>query len=149
MEEVCPTENSIKSSESGAKDPYAYLDRDDFTSEKYKIEIRGLPKYYGIGELKKFLNDKLELGTNKVKPPKRGSGWVYVCFRSEESREHAIATVNGLTWKNSKLTAQVHSLFIHYKISAKYHFFFNVLFILRSTGSQASSGSFHQKETRS
>lgn len=29
-------------------DPYAYLDR-DFTSEKYKIEIRGLPKYYGFG----------------------------------------------------------------------------------------------------
>ena len=29
-------------------DPYAYLDR-DFTSEKYKVEIRNLPKYYGFG----------------------------------------------------------------------------------------------------
>jgi tRNA (uracil-5-)-methyltransferase len=29
--------------------PYAYLDRADFTSEKFKIEIRGLPKFYGIG----------------------------------------------------------------------------------------------------
>lgn len=29
--------------------PYAYLERHDFTSEKYKIEIRGLPKFYGIG----------------------------------------------------------------------------------------------------
>lgn len=27
--------------------PYAYLDR-DFTSEKFKIEIRDLPKYFGI-----------------------------------------------------------------------------------------------------
>jgi len=30
------------------EDPFAYLDRDDFTSEKYKIEIRNLPKHYGI-----------------------------------------------------------------------------------------------------
>jgi tRNA (uracil-5-)-methyltransferase len=30
-------------------DPYAYVDRADFTSEKFKIEIRGLPKFYGIG----------------------------------------------------------------------------------------------------
>ena len=29
--------------------PYAYIDRADFTSEKFKIEIRGLPKFYGIG----------------------------------------------------------------------------------------------------
>jgi hypothetical protein len=29
--------------------PYAYLNRADFTSEKFKIEIRGLPKFYGIG----------------------------------------------------------------------------------------------------
>ncbi|KAG7205215.1 hypothetical protein KM043_018300 [Ampulex compressa] len=54
--------------------PYAYLERDDFTSEKYKIE---------------------------------GSGWLYVCFRSEECRQRAISTLNGLLWKNSKLSAQV------------------------------------------
>lgn len=30
------------------EDPFAYLDRNDFTSEKYKIEIRNLPKHYGI-----------------------------------------------------------------------------------------------------
>lgn len=29
-------------------DPYAYLDRGDFTSENFKIEIKNLPKYYGI-----------------------------------------------------------------------------------------------------
>lgn len=27
--------------------PYAYLER-DFSSENYKIEIKNLPKYYGI-----------------------------------------------------------------------------------------------------
>lgn len=89
------------------KDPYAYLERDDFTSEKYKIEIRGLPKYYGIGEFKKLLNEKLDLQSCKIKPPRKGSGWLYVCFRNEECRQRAITTINGILWKNSKLTAQV------------------------------------------
>lgn len=30
------------------QNPYAYLDRDDFTSEKYKVEVRNLPKHYGF-----------------------------------------------------------------------------------------------------
>lgn len=90
------------------KNPYAYLDREDFTSEKYKIEVRGLPKYYGIGEFKKLLNEKLELQLCKVKPPRKGSGWLYVCFRSEECRQRAITIINGILWKNSKLTAQVY-----------------------------------------
>lgn len=29
-------------------DPFAYLERSSFTSEKFKIEIRGLPKFYGL-----------------------------------------------------------------------------------------------------
>lgn len=40
---------NIDQSESMVKqDPFAYLDRDDFTSEKYKVEIRNLPKHYGF-----------------------------------------------------------------------------------------------------
>ncbi|CAK9815335.1 tRNA (uracil-5-)-methyltransferase homolog A [Anthophora plagiata] len=89
------------------KNPYAYLERDDFTSEKYKIEVRGLPRYYGIGEFKKLLNEKLELKTCKIKPPKRSSGWLYVSFRNEESRQKAIETLNGILWKNCKLSAQI------------------------------------------
>ncbi|CAK9798739.1 tRNA (uracil-5-)-methyltransferase homolog A [Anthophora quadrimaculata] len=89
------------------KNPYAYLERDDFTSEKYKIEVRGLPRYYGIGEFKKLLNEKLELKTCKIKPPKRSSGWLYVSFRNEESRKKAIETLNGILWKNCKLSAQI------------------------------------------
>ncbi|KYQ52037.1 tRNA (uracil-5-)-methyltransferase like protein A [Trachymyrmex zeteki] len=89
------------------KNPYAYLDRDHFTSEKYKIEVRGLPKHYGISEFKKLLNDKLDLQSCKVKPPRKGSSWLYVCFRSEECRQRAITSINGFLWKNNKLTAQV------------------------------------------
>ena len=43
-----PTEKMDKG-EDAHDDPYAYVDRADFTSEKFKIEIRGLPKFYGIG----------------------------------------------------------------------------------------------------
>ncbi|XP_011165546.1 tRNA (uracil-5-)-methyltransferase homolog A [Solenopsis invicta] len=90
------------------KNPYAYLERDDFTSEKYKIEVRGLPKYYGIGEFKKLLNEKLELQSCKVKPlRKTHNSWLYVSFRSEECRQRAISTINGILWKNSTLTAQI------------------------------------------
>ena len=114
-----PKENAVdEKSEKNAKDEakektengenvYAYLERDSSTTEKFKIEIRGLPKHYGIGEFRKFLNDKLQLKASKIKPPKRGSGWAYVCFRSEESRKKAITAINGVEWKRAKLTAQV------------------------------------------
>lgn len=101
------TETLITSVENETN-PYAYLERDDFTSEKYKIEVRGLPKYYGIGEFKKLLNEKLDLQSCKVKQPRKSlKSWLYVCFRSEECRQRAIATINGILWKKSKLTAQV------------------------------------------
>lgn len=90
-----------------SKDPYAYLDREDFTSEKYKIEVRGLPKFYGIREFKKLINEKLELDSNKIKPPKKGGKWVYVCFRNKEAQENAINKLNGITWKQCILRAQV------------------------------------------
>jgi len=102
--------NTVKTTTSNMeneKDPYAYLER-DFTSEKYKIEVRGLPKYYGISEFKKLLNEKLDLQSCKVKLPRKGSSWLYVCFRNEECRQRAITTINGILWKNNKLTAQVY-----------------------------------------
>ena len=34
---------------SGDIDPYAYLNRTEFTSERFKIEILNLPKRFGIG----------------------------------------------------------------------------------------------------
>ncbi|XP_071554149.1 tRNA (uracil-5-)-methyltransferase homolog A-like [Temnothorax nylanderi] len=106
MADTNATEALATSVAENEKNPYAYLERDDFTSEKYKIEVRGLPKYYGIGEFKKLVNEKLDLQSCKVKPPRKGSSWLYVCFRNEECRQRAITTINGILWKNSKLTAQ-------------------------------------------
>ncbi|XP_069702776.1 tRNA (uracil-5-)-methyltransferase homolog A-like [Periplaneta americana] len=99
--------DDIAKEEVSNDNPYAYLQRSDFTSEKFKIEIRGLPKFYGIGELKKLLNEKLKLGSNKVKPPARGSHWVYVCFRSEEDRQNALKALDGYVWKSRTLSAEV------------------------------------------
>lgn len=59
-EEIIKLETEIQiidQSESVTKlDPFAYLDRDDFTSEKYKVEIRNLPKHYGfaVSKLKRL-----------------------------------------------------------------------------------------------
>ncbi|XP_053670609.1 tRNA (uracil-5-)-methyltransferase homolog A [Anopheles nili] len=93
------------SSESLQREEYAYLDSTGFTSELYKIEVRGLPKYYGISELKKLLNVKMKLSTNKIKIMKPGSPFIFICFRNQEDREAAIAALDGFKWKGKKLSA--------------------------------------------
>lgn len=43
-------ETDEKETESGEKnDVYAYINRKEFTSEKFKIELRGLPRYCNVG----------------------------------------------------------------------------------------------------
>ncbi|XP_060839088.1 tRNA (uracil-5-)-methyltransferase homolog A-like isoform X2 [Rhopalosiphum padi] len=103
--EIDPEEKENKSESVVKEDPFAYLDRDDFTSEKYKIEIRNLPKHYGIAEFKKLINVKLELNCSKVKTPNRNGKWLYMCFRSEEDKNSALSVLNGYNWKNTKLDA--------------------------------------------
>ena len=57
MEETAPGETSTElkneqeepAHKQPENDPFAYLEKTGFTSEKFKIEIRNLPKYYGIG----------------------------------------------------------------------------------------------------
>lgn len=40
--------NTVETEQKVELDPFAYLERNDFTSEKFKLEVRNLPKYYGI-----------------------------------------------------------------------------------------------------
>ncbi|KAL0272185.1 UNVERIFIED_CONTAM: hypothetical protein PYX00_005262 [Menopon gallinae] len=100
-----PAIDTVGNSNTTETDPFAYLERSDFTSEKFKIEIRNLPKRYGLRELKKLLNQKLKLGSNKIKVPSKNSFWIYVCFRSEEDKKKAIETLNGYKWKGNVLSA--------------------------------------------
>ncbi|XP_044252549.1 tRNA (uracil-5-)-methyltransferase homolog A [Tribolium madens] len=95
----------IEASKPPEDDPYAYLDRSDFSSEKFKIEIKNLPKIYGISEFRKLLNNKLKLNSTKIKAPKRNSPYAFVCFRSDEERNKAIETLSGFKWKGKPLQA--------------------------------------------
>ncbi|XP_045448001.1 tRNA (uracil-5-)-methyltransferase homolog A [Melitaea cinxia] len=97
----CANQESTNTSEE-----YAYLDRGGFSSEKFKIELRGLPKFYGIVELKKLMNQKLGLNMSKIKRPKNGSHWLYACFQNDEERTKAIAALNGYSWKGKTLIAE-------------------------------------------
>ena len=45
----------------------------------FKIEIQNLPKFYGMGQMKKLLNKKLNLNTCKLKPV--GKNFMFVTFR--------------------------------------------------------------------
>lgn len=87
-------------------DPFAYVVNNGFTSEIFKIEVRGLPRYYGIGEFRKLLKSKLKLDCSKVKSPSSGSPWLYACFRSEEERKKAISILSGYKWKGSILNVK-------------------------------------------
>ncbi|CAH1115940.1 unnamed protein product [Phaedon cochleariae] len=86
------------------KNPYAYLER-DFSSENYKIEIKNLPKYYGISEFRKLLNEKLKLNSNKIKTTRKNSPFAFVCFRNEEDRDKAIQVLSNYKWKGNELQA--------------------------------------------
>lgn len=47
-DEVIKTNTNDVLKEEDGKEAYAYIDRPGFTSEIFKIEIRGMPKFYGI-----------------------------------------------------------------------------------------------------
>uniref|UniRef100_A0A1A9UG99 tRNA (uracil(54)-C(5))-methyltransferase n=1 Tax=Glossina austeni TaxID=7395 RepID=A0A1A9UG99_GLOAU len=86
-------------------DEFAYLQRNEFTSEVFKIEVRNLG-YFGIGELKKLLRNKLKLDMSKIKSPTHKE-FAFVCFRSQADQQKAIKILNGYKWKGKILRAFV------------------------------------------
>uniref|UniRef100_A0A1I8NGG8 tRNA (uracil(54)-C(5))-methyltransferase n=2 Tax=Musca domestica TaxID=7370 RepID=A0A1I8NGG8_MUSDO len=84
---------------------FGYLQRNEFTSEIYKIEVRNLG-YFGIGEFKKLLKSKLKLDMSKIKSPQR-KDFAFVCFRSQEDQEKALSLLNGYKWKGKVLQAHI------------------------------------------
>ncbi|CAB0010621.1 unnamed protein product [Nesidiocoris tenuis] len=84
-------------------DEYAYKDV-LFTSEVFKVELKNLPKYYGMAQLRKFLTKKMELNITKVKAPSvKSRGFAFVCFPSAEERDKALKVLDGAKFKNSTL----------------------------------------------
>lgn len=85
----------------GAIDPYSYLNRGDFSSEIYKIELLNLPKRFGIAQLKKKL---VFMGLNpcKIKCVDYGH-YAFVTFRSELEMTKAFEVLQGHVWKNKPI----------------------------------------------
>ena len=46
VDDCCPA--SAEDTSDTKNDPFAYLNRGDFTSEKFKVELQGLPTHYSI-----------------------------------------------------------------------------------------------------
>ena len=80
-------------------------ERKGFSSESFKIEIQNLPKFFGIGQIKKVLIKKLNLKPHKLKPVGSGAKYMFVNFSNEEDREEAIAKLDGYELKGNKLRA--------------------------------------------
>ncbi|XP_018561203.1 tRNA (uracil-5-)-methyltransferase homolog A [Anoplophora glabripennis] len=95
-------ENINSEETSTEENPYAYLDR-QFSSENFKIEVKNLPKFYGINEFRKLLNQKLKLNSNKIKTVKRNSPYAFVCFRNNEDRDNALKALSNYKWKGKLL----------------------------------------------
>ena len=71
-------------------------------SEEFKIEINGLPKFFGVGDAKKlFARNKLSF--HKMKPCGRGANYMFVNFKNEEDREKAIAVLDGVQGERAKI----------------------------------------------
>ncbi|XP_066944925.1 tRNA (uracil-5-)-methyltransferase homolog A-like isoform X3 [Macrobrachium rosenbergii] len=97
-----------KPSDTETKETPQQTKRDtEFTSEDFKIELRGLPRYYAMGQLKKLLNETLQLKAHKIKPAGNNRDWAYITFRDEKSRTKALAVLDEYQWKKCTLTCSI------------------------------------------
>ena len=82
-----------------------YLDRGEFSSEIYKVEVKNLPKNFAFGQLRKLLAS-LNLKFVKIKSPGNCTH-AYVTFVSEEAREEGLKILNTAKFKGRQLEATV------------------------------------------
>ncbi|CAF4566389.1 unnamed protein product [Rotaria sp. Silwood2] len=99
------TDEMVEPSTEPKTEEKGYLARDEYTSERFKLELNNLPKYFGFGDLKKKL--KL-LGVNfvKIKVPKSATH-AYVNFRNEEDRENGLKLLTGWTYRGNRIEVSV------------------------------------------
>ena len=79
--------------------------RQGFSSEQFKIEIQNLPKFFGIGQMKKLLVKRLKVKPHKIKPCGPKATYMFMNFANEEDREDAITKLDGYEIKGKKLKA--------------------------------------------
>lgn len=107
----CVLEGGEEQTQSGTQDDdkadeFAYIQREGFTSEIFKIEVKNFQKNVNNRIMKNFLTNK-DLKPKKVKIIHLNhESKAYISFTCEEDREQAISLLNGLTWKNRQLCAK-------------------------------------------
>ena len=79
--------------------------RQGFSSEQFKIEIQNLPKFFGIGQMKKLLVKRLKVKPHKIKPCGPKATYMFMNFANEVDREDAITKLDGYELKGKKLKA--------------------------------------------
>lgn len=99
-----PEESKEGDEDVDKNDPYAYLNRDEFSSENFKIEIQNLPKYFGVGQLKKFLTRQ---GVNAHKIKMMAKNFVFITFKCESDRQEGMAKLENTIFKGSKLSVKL------------------------------------------
>ncbi|CAF2056760.1 unnamed protein product [Rotaria magnacalcarata] len=99
--EEMETPMTVEPSADRKKEEKGYLARDEYTSERFKLEINNLPKYFGFGDLKKKLK---QLGVNfvKIKVPKTPNH-AYVNFRNEEDKEKGLKLLTGWSFRGNRI----------------------------------------------
>jgi tRNA (uracil-5-)-methyltransferase len=85
--------------------PDSYLKRDEFSSERYKIELKNLPKNFGFSQLRKMLRS-LDLKFVKINSPGRCT-YAFITFIDENAKQEAMKILNGYKYKGHELTAIV------------------------------------------
>merc|ERR1712226_73226 len=80
-------------------DPLSYLNRNAFTSEKFKIEIRNLPRLYGYKDVQCLLST-CGVVSKKIKMFR---DIVYVTFSCEEEREQAVNLLDERSYRGTNL----------------------------------------------
>ncbi|XP_065337282.1 tRNA (uracil-5-)-methyltransferase homolog A-like isoform X2 [Cloeon dipterum] len=82
-------------------------DAEDASTGMYYVQVKGLPRFYRLGELKKLLTEDLGLTNCSVRSPRRASPWINLCFQTQEEQQRALDTLNGFDWKKRHLSAEV------------------------------------------
>ncbi|CAF0904041.1 unnamed protein product [Adineta steineri] len=95
------TDEVVESSTEPKSEEKGYLARDEYTSERFKLELNNLPKYFGFGDLKKKLK-QLGVSFVKIKVPQQATH-AYVNFRNEEDREKGMKLLTGWSYRGNKV----------------------------------------------
>ncbi|KAI6654583.1 tRNA (uracil-5-)-methyltransferase-like protein A-like isoform X1 [Oopsacas minuta] len=108
MASCAPSEDSdqlpIQTCTAVTDDMYSYTERDEFTSEVNKVEIKNIPRFCGYAQLKLFFNRyKLTPIKIKIVRSRPKESFAFATFQTSEEKQLAIERVNGEVLKGQKL----------------------------------------------